>query len=134
MAPGPDGSFWSHLPGWSWPIIIAGVLCAFLYEAAKASETVARVLGKLGKLIHENSGKRKMDKKLDRIEATLDRTSDKLDCAMAYLAVDAEWHQDADIVIAEHCPRVMVLLPGRIPFTEFARRWKDGDKPVFYDD
>lgn len=127
----PDNGFWAHMPTWLWPIIIVGVLAFFLFEAIKAYEAVAKHLGPLGRYIHNNALPKRLDRKLDRMERSLERTSDRLECAMAYLTKDAEWHQDADVIIAENCPDVAQLLPVRVPFTEFSRRWTAGDRPYY---
>lgn len=131
MNPGAgDASFWEHIPAWAWPIIVAGILGFFLYQLVKASETVAITFGKIGKAIHDRaSAPRRVASRLEHIENVLDRTSDKLDCAMSYLATDAAYHYDADIIVAEHCPDVIDLLPARISYTEFAKRWACGWRP-----
>lgn len=113
------------MPHWMWPLIIAGVIGFFLFEAIKASENVARVFGKLGKSIRGRTTARRLEK----IEKVLLQTSDKLECATSYLVIDADYHHQADMVVAENCPTLFKLLPKRIPFTEFSRRWAEGWRP-----
>lgn len=127
MTPGAgDGDFWSHVPTWMWPIIMVGILGFFVYQAVKASETVALTFGKIGRSIHERAiAPRRTLKRVEHIEQLLTQASDKLECATAYLVMDAEYHNDSDIIIAENCPGVFKLLPHRISFTEFSRRWNE---------
>lgn len=132
MTPSPaDASFWAHVPNWMWPIVLAGILGFFVYEAIKASEQVARIFGGLGRRVHERAvAPRKTLDRVKHIEDMLLSTSDKLECATSYLVVDADYHNHADIIIAENCPRVFQLLPKRMPFSEFSRRWQeDGWRP-----
>lgn len=131
VTPSPsDASFWSHVPNWMWPIILTGILAFFLYEAIKTSENVARVFGKLGKHIRERAvaPNRTLDR-VKNIEELLNQANDKMDCATAYLVTDADYHHDADIIIAEKCPKVFQHLPKRVPYTEFAERWAEGWRP-----
>ncbi|WP_202376232.1 hypothetical protein [Mycobacterium intracellulare] len=104
---------------------MAGVVGFFLYEAIKASENVARVFGKLGKAIRN----RTMGKRLEKIEEVLLHTSDKLECATSYLVIDADYHHQADMIVAENHPSLFRLLPKRMPFTEFSRMWDEGWRP-----
>ena len=115
------------MPGWLWPIIIAGITGFFLYQAIKASELVAHWFGTLGKHINDRAnGPARVLAKVEALQESLDMTT-------AYLIIDAEYHQEADIVIAENCPGVLRLLPSRIPFTEFKHRWKNGWRPASWD-
>lgn len=127
MNPGAgDADFWAHIPNWAWPIIIAGIVGFFAYQLIKASETVAHTFGTIGRHIHERAiAPRRTAKKVEHIEQILLQTSDSLECATAYLVTDAEYHHASDIIIAENCPGVFNLLPKRISFTEFSRRWKE---------
>lgn len=131
MSPGDvpmSDVFWSHMPSWVWPIIAIGIVGFCLYQAIKASEVVARCFGRVGNHIR---GKATLGKRtLNRIE----RIGDDLDCAITYLVDDADWHNDADVIIAERCPKVMNLLPARIPFTEYQRRWRAGWRPAAYEE
>lgn len=131
MNPGAgDAAFWGHIPTWAWPIVIAGIVGFFLYQLVKASETVAITFGKIGKAIHDRAAApRRVATRLGHIEDVLDRTSDQLDCAMSYLAIDAAYHYDADIILAEKYPGLIKLLPPRISYTEFCRKWSEGWRP-----
>jgi hypothetical protein len=125
----PDG-FWSHLPGWMWPIILAGILGFFLNWAIKASETVAGHFGRFGRAIHHRANApHRVAQRIEHIEEVLERTSDNLECASTYLVLDAEYHHQEDVIIAENCPNVIKLLPKRMPFSDFARLWKTGWRP-----
>jgi hypothetical protein len=106
-----------------WPIIIAGIAGYFLYHAIKASETLANLFGKLGRRIRDRATRG--DRTLQKIEVI----QEHLEVATAYLVDDADWHCTADIIIAENYPKLLTLLPARIPFTEFKRRWKMGWRP-----
>ena len=119
----PSDTFWQHVPVWLWPIIIAGVAGFFVYEAIRASKTIAALFGGLGDRIH-NRGKR-----LARIEDALERTNDKLDCALEYLISDQCWHFEADIIVAENYPGLTKLLPRRISWFDWKRRWESGWRP-----
>lgn len=122
----PTDYFWAHLPSWVWPIIAIGIVGVMLYQAIKASKSVADLFGGLGKSIHFKATVPK------RTLKTVERLEDNLECAMTYLVDDAEWHDDADIIIAESCPKVRTLLPARIPFTEYRKRWREGWRPPVY--
>jgi hypothetical protein len=114
------------LPHWAWPIIVVGVVGLAIYQTIKASETVAHHFGVIGKRVFERaSARRRLPKRLEHIEKLLMQASDKLECATAYLCLDAEHHNTADVLIAEHCPGVTMLLPQRVSYTEFCRRWND---------
>jgi hypothetical protein len=118
------------MPAWLWPIIVAGIVGFFLYEAIKASESLASVFGRLGKRINEKAtAPKKALERVKNVEKLLDETVDKLDCATAYMVADTEYHHAADILIAENCPAVLKLLPLRITYSEFCRRWHDGWRP-----
>ena len=126
MTPEADPSFWAHMPTWIWPILAGGVIMVVIYEAVKASETIARVFGKIGKAIHERAvAPRRTEKRVEHIEEILERTSDKLECATSYLVLDAEYHHEADVIIAEHAPAVLRILPKRMSFVDFSRKWMD---------
>jgi hypothetical protein len=131
MGPGdvkvPD-SFWSSIPVWLWqPIVVAGVLGFFLYEAARGSEKLAAILGPLGKKIHQRANRvRRAQLAIERIESALELVTDTLECATAYLAtVDTPWHHEAEIIIAEKAPGLIRLLPTRQPYSDFKRKWRD---------
>lgn len=135
MTPSPTDFFWGHVPGWEWQIIIWGIAAFFavqvyhfIAQVIKGSEGVAKLFGRVGVRMHNNAGEDR------RILKRLERSSDKLECATAYLVDDAEWHDEADDIIDEHCPRVMRLLPKRIPFEEYAHRWRDGWRPSAYEE
>lgn len=116
------------MPTWLWPIIVAGVVGIFLYETIKASESVARVFGRIGKAIH-NRAPYRTAKRVEHIEQVLERTTDKLECATTYLALDAEYHHDAEIIIAESYPMLFKLLPPRLSFSVFSQKWAEGWRP-----
>lgn len=123
-------SFWAHVPGWMWPLFMATALAFFIYQAVKASETVAQAFGRLGRHIHERAiAPRRTLKRIEHIEQLLTQTSDKLDCATTYLVMDAEYHHESDILIAEKCPGIIRLMPPRVSYTEFSHRWKEGWRP-----
>jgi hypothetical protein len=122
----PSDTFWQHVPVWLWPVIIAGVAGFFVYEAIRASKTIAALFGGLGDRIHSRG------KRLQRIEASLEQTNDKLDCAMEYLADDCAWHYETDIIIGENYPGLTKLLPYRIPFTQWKQKWAAGWRPDSY--
>lgn len=127
-----DASFWAHLPPWMWALVVLpGVLGFFLFEVIKASEAVARVFGRVGRAIHERAvAPRRTLKRVEHIEQILERTTDKLECATSYLVIDAEYHHESDILIAEHAPAMLRILPRRMSFSEFAKRWtEDGWRP-----
>jgi hypothetical protein len=111
-----------------WPILMAGILGFFLYEAIKTSESVARLFGKIGKHIHEIAiTPRRTLARIESIEQILDRTTDTLECATSYLVIDADYHHHADVILAER--GVTMLLPKRIPYSDFRQRWSDGWRP-----
>lgn len=136
MTPSLTDVFWDHFPNWAWPIIVVGILAmviGFVVQAAssliKAYEPIAKIFGRAGRSLYDNANKRK----LDRIEASItSRNWAALECAVAYLIDDNEWHYDAEIVISEHAPKVLRLLPHRIPFSEYKERWKAGWRPQFW--
>lgn len=131
MTPETDASFWAHMPIWIWPIIAGGVLMVVVYEAVKASEAIARVFGRVGHAIHERAiAPRRTLSRVEHIEEILERTSDKLECATSYLVIDAEYHHEADVLIAEHAPAMLRILPRRMSFVDFSRKWtEDGWRP-----
>ncbi|RAV17528.1 hypothetical protein DQP57_00445 [Mycobacterium colombiense] len=109
---------------------MAGVLGLFLYELIKTSETVARIFGKAGRAVYDRvNAPRRTLRRVEHIEELLSQTSDKLECATTYLVIDADYHHQEDIILAENCPGVFRLLPKRIPFTEFSRKWQEGWRP-----
>jgi hypothetical protein len=115
------------LPHWLLPVIVVGVIGFFLYWVVRGSEAVASKFGKLGQRIYDRAQRgRRMEVRLENIE-------DKLECAMAFLVDDACYHHEADIIIAENYPGLTRLLPSRMPFTDFARKWRDdGWRPTSY--
>lgn len=119
------------MPIWIWPIIAGGVLMVVVYEAVKASEAIARVFGRVGHAIHERAiAPRRTLSRVEHIEEILERTSDKLECATSYLVIDAEYHHEADVLIAEHAPAMLRILPRRMSFVDFSRKWtEDGWRP-----
>jgi len=113
-----------------WPILMTGLLLFFVYEGIRGSEKIASIFGRFGRGVYERTNiPSRALKRIEHIEEMLERTSDKLECATTYLMIDAEWHQETNVIIAENCARVVGLLPQRIPFTEFSRRWDDGWRP-----
>lgn len=102
-----------------------------VYEAVKASEAIARVFGRVGHAIHERAiAPRRTLRRVEHIEEILERTSDKLECATSYLVIDAEYHHEADVLIAEHAPAMLRILPRRMSFVDFSRKWtEDGWRP-----
>lgn len=123
--------FWAHVPSWAWPVIVVGILACFaafimtfIAQAMKASETVAKLFGGFGRRIYDQSGRRVLER--------LDERADRLECAAAYIVDDTDWHTEADILLAEVCPGVTRLLPSRVPFTEFTKRWREGWRPPAY--
>lgn len=149
MLPGDDG-FWGHLPGWAWPIVITGIVAFFVVQAIKGYESVAKLFGNIGTRMHDRatekaftraskgSGvdvkllKEEMSNVLEymkRMESSLSRSTDDLECAIAYLVSDAAWHYQVDILLAEHLPAGTVALPHRVPFSMFSQRWREGWRP-----
>lgn len=130
----PDG-FWNHLPAWIWPaIILPGIIAFFAYEVIKGSEKFASLFGRIGRRIHERAtAQKKTLLTVERIEHALEQATDNLECATAYLVtVDAPWHLEANVIIAEEAPHVFSLLPPRIPFIDFKRKWREGFRPPAY--
>lgn len=121
----------SRLPHWAYLIFVIGVLGLSVYQVITVSEKVAHHFGALGKRIYDRASvRRRLPKRLERIEVLLMQASDKLECATAYLCLDAEYHNTADVIIAEHCPGVASLLPRRVSYSEFSRRWhEEGWRP-----
>ena len=128
--PEMDHSFWQHFPHWVWSIIVVSVAVFFLYEAVKNSAAVAAVFGRLGKAIYDRAvaPSRVLDHVRD-MERVLERTADRLECATAYLVLDAEYHHEADLIVAESFPALLKLLPSRVPYTDFQARWASGWRP-----
>lgn len=131
----PD-SFWSHVPQWMWPIIISGLVGFFIYQALKASESFANIFGKIGRRIYARATlDRRLELRLDQIQSVLDTTADNLQCATAYLVVvDTPWHLEADVIIAHAAPHVTELLPPRVSYLDFSKRWRAGWRPEQYRD
>lgn len=154
MTPSPTDIFWGHIPSWGWTLIIVpGILGFFLYQAIKASEGVATVFGTVGKHIHAKSVERAARKvnrsnnitlpglellqaemsrvlrHMESLEKELARATDGLECATTFLVDDTHWHHEVDVILAEAFTAGTVLLPHRIPFSEFQRRWRDGWRP-----
>lgn len=119
-------AFWNHMPTWLWPVIAIGIVGFVVYQLIKASESVSRLFGSAGRHIRDRATVPKRTLKL------VERLEDSLECAMTYLVDDAEWHDDADIIITESCPKVRNLLPARISFTEYRKRWREGWRPPAY--
>lgn len=116
------------LPHWMLPVMVVGLAGFFLYEAIRGSSAVAHIFGKAGRKIRERATRaRRMDARLERME-------DQLECATAYLVDDAQYHFEADIIVNENYPHLTRLLPTRIPFTEFKRKWCEGWRPPSYDE
>lgn len=132
MTPGAgDASFWGHVPAWMWPIILTGILGFFLFEAIKTSESVAGLFGRVGRYINNRgTGASRLLKRIDHIEHMLQQTDEKLEVAVTYLVIDADWHHTSDMLIAENNPTLFRLLPKRMPYTDFYRRWQEGWRPA----
>ncbi len=147
--PGATDGFWSHIPSWGWPLIVAGIVGFFILQAIRASEGAAKVFGRLGEYIHHRAAERslalaghrsgvdvsllqeEMERVLalmERMEANLDKSTEDLECAIAYLVEDATWHHTVDVLFAERFPSHR--LPARIPFSVFSTRWRDGWRPA----
>ena len=125
-----DASFWAHIPSWMWPVILMGILGFFVYEAIRGSEKIASVFGHVGQRIYDRaSAPRKALSHIEHIEDLLNAASDKLECTTTYLVLDAEWHHQADLIIAESYPQILQRLPKRLPYTEFSRKWGEGWRP-----
>lgn len=126
----PDG-FWAHIPSWLWPVIAAGIIGFFAWEAIRASESIAGVFGRAGKKIYERANRlNRMQSTIERIEETLDKTSDNLECATTYLVVvDTPWHHETEIILSEEAPHILRLLPARQPFIDFKKQWREGWRP-----
>lgn len=126
-----DGAVWAHIPTWVWPVIVAGVVGFFTYEALRASQSLGGVLRSLRRAFRRFAPTpRKVLAHIERIEAMLAETMDRLDCATAYLIEDADYHHSADIIIAECYPGLTKLLPRRISYSDFVARWKKGWRPA----
>jgi hypothetical protein len=153
VTPSPTDAFWGHVPGWAWPLIVVGILAFFLVQAIKGYESVAKLFGSAGRILHERATQKAMkrvergagvDVKLlqeemsnvlgyvQRMESSLARTTDDQECAMAYLVSDASWHHNVDIILAEHFPHGSLELPHRVPFSMFSQRWREGWRPSTY--
>ena len=153
--PSTPDTFWTHVPGWAWPIIIAGILAFFLVQSIRAYDSFAKLFGTVGIWLHERATERAMrrvkhgagvDVRLlqkemlsvldyvKRMESNLSRATDDLECAIAYLVSDAQWHHSVDILLAEHFPDGSVELPNRMPFSLFSHRWKEGWRPLSYEE
>ena len=122
------------LPHWTVPFIVVGVVGFFLYEAIRGSSAVARVFGKVGLRIRERATRAKrMEERLEHMQNVLDSTADGLECATAYLVcVDTPYHHEADLIIAQAAPHVTKLLPQRVTYLDFSRRWREGYRPLPY--
>lgn len=150
--PSTPDAFWTHIPSWAWPIIVAGIIAFFLVQSIRAYDNVAKLFGTVGRFLHDRATEkamrrvkhagvdiqllqREMLSVLDyvkRMEANLLRATDELECAIAYLVSDAQWHHSVDVLLAEHFPDGTVELPGRVPFSTFSHRWKEGWRPLSY--
>lgn len=149
MMPGIPDTFWSHVPSWAWPVIVAAVISFFVLQAIKASEGAAKAFGRVGEWIHRRAAERDLARAshrsgvdvgmlqeemlrvlalMERMEANLDKSTDDLECAISYLVEDAQWHHQVDILFAEHFPHD--VLPARMPFSAFSSRWRGGWRPV----
>lgn len=129
----PD-AFWSHIPSWVWPVVVAGLIGFFLYEGIRGSEAVAGTFGKVGRRIRDRASRpRRMEERLEHMQNVLDSTADGLECATAYLVcVDIPYHHEADLVIAQAAPHITKLLPPRVTYLDFSKRWREGYRPLPY--
>ena len=151
--PSTPDSFWTHIPSWAWPIIVVGILAFFLVQSVRAYENVAKLFGGFGQWLHDRATEKAMRRVkhgagvdvrllqqemlnvleyIKRMEVNLTRATDDLECAIAYLVSDAQWHHSVDILLAEHFPDGSVELPNRIPFSIFSHRWREGWRPPQY--
>jgi hypothetical protein len=118
------------MPAWIWPIVVVGIAGFFIFHAIQTSEAVAKVFGKLGLRAHEKATRlRRILAHTERIEEILEGTNDKLECATAYLVLDADWHRETNMILAENYPNMAKVLPARLPYTVFAKRWREGWRP-----
>ena len=123
------------LPHWAWAFVVAGTIGLAVYQVVKASEQVAHHFGVIGRRVYERaSARRRLPKRLEHMECLLTEMSGRLECATAYLVVDANYHSEADVIIAENCPGVTKLLPRRVSYSEFVHRWNEGWRPLTSED
>jgi hypothetical protein len=148
----PPDIFWQHIPGWEWPALTAGVVAYFVLQGVRAFEGFAKFFGNFGEKIHSRATERAMRRVkrdgvdvtllqqemlrvlslVERMEDNLAKSTDDLECAIAYLVDDAQWHHQVDIIFAEKFPKVS--LPARIPFSLFSIRGREGWRPPGYQD
>lgn len=111
-----------------WPVIIAGILGFFAFEAIKASEKVAEVFGRLGRNIYHGS-RHDTFRRVQRLEEQQREFERRMERANAYLVKDVEYHLEADTIIAARCPGTLALLPARISWSDFQDKWDAGWRP-----
>lgn len=143
--------FWNHLPSWLIWIVLGVMLLGFL--GARLSEAypwVAKLIPVLGgmwrrraqreeqkiedrakELAEEISGGMKppdFDRRIVELEHRLQLLEFSEEVNQAYLIEDAKWHWSADITIAEAALAVKFL--PRVPYSEFARKYREGWRPT----
>lgn len=137
MNPSMSDYFWAHMAaythGWIWPLALIGMAGLFLYEGIRLSEAVAKIFGKFGLRIHERATRiKRVLAHSQHIEELLENYSEKLECATAYLILDADWHRETDMMVRDRYPTLR--LAPRTPYTTFAQKWREGWRPASYED
>ena len=148
----PTSDLLDRLPSWAAPFILFAVMAYFFVSRfSEASESVAKLVPIFGKYWHKRGLRREQEKEnqimelvetvarrlpprpdyevlsqeMDRIRVRLQYMESMELINQAYLIEDAKWHAHVDISWKEHPCARCDLLPARVSYTEFVRKWRD---------
>lgn len=140
----------AHVPDWIAPFILVAVtILFFVSRFAEAYEGVAKMIPILGKHWRKRALKNRQ-KRESEIASLVDTVADRIPrpdyealsqelehvklrlqymesmelINQAYLIEDAKWHNHVDVAWGED-PDPHFVLPDRLAYTEFVRKWRD---------
>lgn len=125
-------AFWGHIPGWAWPILVAGTVAFFIWQAIQAYEGFAKIFGPIGRKLYDRkttqAAKRAglqhweladLRRQVEFLGEAIEDLRDRDEMSWAFVLSDQEWHRNYEFMCAE---RGAVPMP-RVSFMEFRTKW-----------
>ena len=120
------------MPGWSWPIIIAGLVGFFLFQAIQAFEGVSKIFGPVGRKIYDRktrlSAKRAglqqweladLRRQVEFLSRAVDELRNRDEMNWAFTLSDTQWHRNYEFFCAD---KGVIPMP-RVSYMEFRDKW-----------